>query len=176
MGFTTDRGMGSSQAAVLVFFSAAAGTRRVAGDLAGQRDDIAWLPYFSDEPVVFLDDGDPFLIHEVVDQLEDAFRGNAIRAREVDAHPAHLFRKFEISAGFLPGKVEFRGLPAETDDGYKPVVVENLDDGFPAVAGVFGAVGVKKGVTSAWQVGVAGDDDGSYLALGAEEFPCGHER
>ena len=97
-------------------------------------------------------------------------RGNAIRTRGIDAHTAHLFCELKIPRGAQPAEVEFRALPTVADDGYEFFVMEDLNNGFPAVASVVGAIGVYKCVFSGRQIGIGGENDCSNLAFGTEEF------
>ena len=97
-------------------------------------------------------------------------RGNEVRARGIDAHTTHLFGQLDIPSGAKPAEVEFGILPTEADDGYEFLVMEDLNDGFPAVAGVVGAIGVYKCVFSGRQIGIGGENDCSDLAFGTEEF------
>ena len=105
-----------SQAAGLEFFPTATGAWGVAGDFGGQADDVIGLGDFSDEAIVLLDYRNPLFVHEVLDQEQNSFRGNAVRARRIDAHAAHLHCQPDIPSGAQPAEVEFRALPTEVDD------------------------------------------------------------
>jgi len=80
-----------------------------------------------------------------------------------------------ILGGVEPAEIKFRVLPPVVDDGYEFLLMENLNDRFSAVASVVGAVKIDKRVFPTRQVGVCGKNDGSYFAVGAEEFSCGEE-
>ena len=97
-------------------------------------------------------------------------RGNEVRAGGIDAHTAHLFCELDIPSGAQPAEVEFGILPTEADDRYELLVIEDLNDGFPAVAGIVRAIQVDKMVFSGRQVGIGGDGNSSNLAFGTEEF------
>lgn len=81
-----------------------------------------------------------------------------------------------ILCGMQPAEVKFRALPTEADDGYEFFLMKNLNDGFPAVASIVGAVCIEEGICSTRQIRVGGEDDGSNLAFGSEEFSGWNER
>ena len=106
----------------------------------------------------------------MIDQEQDSFGGNEVRAGGVDAHTVHLFGQLGIPSGAKPTAVEFRTLPTEADDGNEFLIMEDLNDGFLAVASVVGAIGVYKCVFSGRQIGIGGEKDSSNLAFGTEKF------
>lgn len=48
--------------------------------------------------------------------------------------------------------------------------MQNLDDGFSAVASVVSAIVIDKSIFSVGQIGIGGDGDDSNLGFGSKEF------
>ncbi len=142
-----------------MFFSATAGAGRVARDFRYHANNVIGLGSFSDLSIVILEHRNPGFIHEMIDQPQNALSGNFVRAREIDAHPTHLFCQFSIIAGLQPAQVELRTLPTETEDRYDFILMKNLNDGFPAVTLVVGAVSIEKTIFPVWQVRIISNDD-----------------
>lgn len=166
----------ASQAAVLVFLPATAGAEGVAVDFLRHLDDVVRFGSFSDESVILLNLGNPCFIQEMVDHEQDAFPGNEIRARVIDAHSAHLTGQFVTCGRPQPTEVKPWVLPTETDGGHVLVVMDDMNHGFPAVTGVVGAVAVDKDILPVRQTRIAVKGDGSCLAFRAKDFSGWYER
>lgn len=158
---------------MLVLLAAPAGAGCVAGDFFGQTDDIVGLFDLANTPVVILEDADPFFIQKVVHQAENPLRRDTVGTGEVNAEAAHFLRQLEILHGLLPAEIKRRFLPTEADDGHDFVPMENLNDGFAAVAVFVGAVEVNELVFPGRQVGIVRDGDVSDRGFGPRISPAG---